>query len=300
MVVALQANYLEVELDNFDETLLSQSIGALKDSPPKRLLCTRRNRLIHKGLEVNVGDRVLIEAIDWQLSRAVISDVKPRNTFLPRPAVSNVTLIIIALSLKNPSFDIDQASRFLIAGELSGVDVKLLLTKRDLVELGEVDQQVERLRAWGYETIAISSKTGVAIEEINEFLGTGQLSVLCGPSGVGKTSLLNLLLPKASLPVGDLSGKLQRGRHTTRHIELYPVGNGSRLADTPGFNRAHIGTNPNKLAICFPEIRIQLHNFPCRFRDCLHRDELGCGIDKSWERYPFYRLYLEEILNSCR
>ena len=126
------------------------------------------------------------------------------------------------------------------------------------------------------------------------------LAVLCGPSGVGKSSLLNRLLPHLSLRVGAVSGRLQRGRHTTRHVELFAIGSDSRVADTPGFNRPDIPDDPSELGVLFPELRQQLDPWPCRFRDCLHRGEPGCGVSTAWERYSLYVSGLEELSRPGR
>ena len=124
------------------------------------------------------------------------------------------------------------------------------------------------------------------------------LTVLAGPSGVGKTSLINYLIPSLSLRTSSVSKKLKRGIHTTRHVELFAIGNGSLLADTPGFNRPEVVSDISGFADLFPEFRAQLVHSKCKFRNCLHRDEPGCVINKDLERYPFYRENLEEMINS--
>ena len=220
MVVALQANYLEVELDPPDQDT--------------RLLCTRRTRLSHRGAAVHVGDRVWVEAIDPQQGRAVVADVEPRSSWLARPPVANVTAVVVAFAMDQPTFDPDQASRFLLTAEQTGLEVQVLLTKSDLLPSDQRQALVQRLEAWGYAPIAISSTTGEGLDMLRERLKTEALSVLCGPSGVGKSSLLNGLIPDLSLRVGAVSGRLQKGRHTTRHVELHPLGPGARVADTPG------------------------------------------------------------------
>ena len=121
MVVALQANYLEVELD------------APSPGTPARLLCTRRTRLNHRGAAVHVGDRVTVEAIDPIQARAVVSAVEPRSSFLVRPPVANASCVLVALAAEQPAFDADQASRFLLTAEQTGLQVQLVLTKCDLL-----------------------------------------------------------------------------------------------------------------------------------------------------------------------
>ena len=288
IVVALQANYLEVELDQAPE------------QGPSRLLCTRRTRLSHRGEAVHVGDRVRVEAIDPVQARAVVSGVEPRSSWLTRPPVANVSLVVVALAVDQPAFDPDQASRFLLTAERTGLPVQLLLTKGDLVEEDQRSALVERLRGWGYDAWVVSSQTGTGIEDLRKRLQDTELAVLCGPSGVGKSSVLNRLMPHLALRVGAVSGRLQRGRHTTRHVELFSIAPGARVADTPGFNRPDLPDDPSELGVLFPELRAQLNPWPCRFRNCLHKQEPGCGINRDWERFAFYKDALQECSDLSR
>ena len=181
-----------------------------------------------------------------------------------------------------------------VTAERTGLPVQVLLTKCDLLDEDRLALFRDRLRGWGYEPLLLSSETGLGMESLRRRLQDSALSVLCGPSGVGKSSLLNSLLPTLSLRVGALSGRLQRGRHTTRHVELFPLTQGSRVADTPGFNRPDLPEDPRELVMLFPELRDQLDPWPCRFRDCWHRGEPGCGVHRNWERYSLYTAGLEE------
>ncbi len=288
MVVALQANYLEVELDQVSERF------------PSRLLCTRRTRLSHRGEAVYVGDRVRVEAIDASHARAVVSHVEPRVSFLTRPPVANATTVVVALAVAQPAFDPDQASRFLLTAERTSLHVQLVLTKTDLLEPEALEQLRARLHAWGYPPLLVSTGSGLGLSKLKQSLAGSSLSVLCGPSGVGKSSLLNALIPELDLRIGAVSGRLQRGRHTTRHVELHRLEGEARVADTPGFNRPELPDDPRNLEVLFPELRAQLEPHPCRFRDCLHRDEPGCGVTREWERYPIYRRAVEDLLGLNR
>ena len=288
MVVALQANYLEVELDQVSERI------------PSRLLCTRRTRLSHRGEAVYVGDRVRVEAIDASHARAVVSHVEPRVSFLTRPPVANATTVVVALAVAQPAFDPDQASRFLLTAERTSLHVQLVLTKTDLLEPEALEQLRARLHAWGYPPLLVSTGSGLGLSKLKQSLAGSSLSVLCGPSGVGKSSLLNALIPELDLRIGAVSGRLQRGRHTTRHVELHRLEGEARVADTPGFNRPELPDDPRNLEVLFPELRAQLEPHPCRFRDCLHRNEPGCGVTRDWERYPIYRRAVEDLLGLNR
>ena len=156
MVVALQANYLEVELDQVSERI------------PSRLLCTRRTRLSHRGEAVYVGDRVRVEAIDASHARAVVSHVEPRVSFLTRPPVANATTVVVALAVAQPAFDPDQASRFLLTAERTSLHVQLVLTKTDLLEPEALEQLRARLHAWGYPPLLVSTGSGLGLSTLKQ------------------------------------------------------------------------------------------------------------------------------------
>ena len=294
IVIALKANFFIVEIDykNSREDLVNQFHEKI------RLLCTRRNKLDYQGLFIDVGDIVSVESIDYKNKRGVISEVEPRKSFLKRPAVANVTLVSICISLDEPLFDMEQASRFLLTAECAEIQPLVILTKIDLITENDLISYVNQVKSWGYECIPVSIENTQTIDLLIERFKTTKLTVLAGPSGVGKTSLINHLIPSASLPISPVSKKLKRGTHTTRHVELFAIGNGSLLADTPGFNRPEIVCKPSDFAYLFPEFRNQLTKSQCKFRNCLHRDEPGCVINKDLERYLFYRENLEEMINS--
>ncbi len=294
IVVALKANFLIVEIDckNFKDNSIDQLYEKI------RLLCTRRSKLNYQGLFIDVGDIVCVESIDYNNKRAVISEVEPRKSFLKRPAVANVTLVSICISVDEPLFDMEQTSRFLLTAECANIKPLIIFTKTDLIAKNDLILYINKFKSWGYDCIPVSIHNSQSIDSLIERFRKTKLTVLAGPSGVGKTSLINHLIPTLSLPTSSVSKKLKRGTHTTRHVELFAIGNGSLLADTPGFNRPEIVCEPSGFAFLFPEFRTQLSNSQCKFRNCLHRDEPGCVIDKDLERYPFYRENLEEMINS--
>jgi len=294
IVVALKANFLIVEIDYKD--LKDESLDQFYEKI--RLLCTRRSKLDYKGLFIDVGDIVCVESIDYKNKRAVISNVEPRKSFLKRPAVANVTLVSICISVAEPLLDMEQASRFLLTAESAKIKPLIILTKIDLVTKNELILYINKFKSWGYDCIPVSIQNSKGVDSLIERFRKTKLTVLAGPSGVGKTSLINHLIPTISLPTSSVSKKLKRGIHTTRHVELFAIGNKSLLADTPGFNRPEIVSEPSDFAYLFPEFRTQLSKSTCKFRNCLHRDEPGCVINKDLERYPFYRENLEEMISS--
>jgi ribosome biogenesis GTPase len=297
-VVALQANYCRVELD------------ASGPEGCRRLLCTRRSRLDHEGLQVWVGDRVRLEGIDWAAGRAAVAWVEPRRNLLQRPAVANVDRVVVVTALAEPDLDPLQLTRFLVAAEGSGAAVDLVLGKADLVAEPALRQVCRDFEAWGYPVFPLSTRTGLGLDDLRRHLrAAAGITVLCGPSGAGKSSLLNALAPDLDLRVAAVSGRLQRGRHTTRHVELFPLPSEvaaidsvalcpvapALLADTPGFNRPELPADPIVLAQAFPEIRRRLGLGACRFRNCRHLEDPGCAIGTDWPRFPLYRQCLEEV-----
>ena len=294
IVVALKANFLIVEINYKDAKGYKFNQSAEKN----RFLCTRRSKLDYQGFFIDVGDIVCVDSIDYKNKRAVISEVEPRKSYLKRPAVSNVSLIAICISVEEPLFDLAQTSRFLITAEFAKIKPLIVLTKIDLINTNDLNIYINKLKLWGYESVPVSIKNTQGIDLLLQRFRETSLTVLAGPSGVGKTSLINHLIPSLSLPTSSVSKKLKRGIHTTRHVELFAIGNGALLADTPGFNRPELVSDIHGFAALFPEFRTQLVNSKCKFRNCLHRDEPGCVINKDLERYSFYRENLEEMINS--
>jgi ribosome biogenesis GTPase len=265
--------------------------------PPRKLalLCTRRARLKKMGQQVMVGDRVWVENPDWEDARAVIVAVEPRQTQLDRPPVANGDQVLLVFALAEPTLDPHQLSHFLVQAETTGMAVCLCLNKRDLAS--EVQQQdwVDRLYQWGYAPILISVQADPVFRTLAPVL-RDRITIVSGPSGVGKSSLINALIPTTDLRTNQVSGKLGRGRHTTRHVELFELPQGGLLADTPGFNQPEINCRPEDLGQYFPEVRRRLAEDRCQFGDCLHRDEPGCIVRGNWERYEDYLALLQDCL----
>jgi ribosome biogenesis GTPase / thiamine phosphate phosphatase len=282
-VIAIQANYYQVRLENFSDKLL---------------LCTRRSRLKKIGQSVMVGDRVWVEDVDHLNQQGAIASVEPRKNELSRPPMANADQILLVFSLADPPLETWQLSRFLVKAESADLELCLCLNKRDLVSEEEQKQWQERLSQWGYNPLLISVDTQQGLDQLREQLNQ-KITLMAGPSGVGKSSLINTLVPGVAQRVNQVSGKLHRGRHTTRHVELFELPTGGLLADTPGFNQPDLEIEAAQLIFHFPEARRLLETGLCQFNDCSHREEPNCVVRSSWERYEHYLKFLEEAIQQA-
>lgn len=249
---------------------------------------------------VLAGDRVRVRPIG--AGEAVIEEVLPRRSELERPPVANVDQAVIVFTLAQPELDRRLLDRFLAVAESRDLTVLLVLNKIDLVTAEAVAAAAAPYRQIGYEVFPACARTGVGVDALKERLAE-RFSVLAGQSGVGKSRLLNALHPGLNLRTGDVSAKLQRGRHTTRHVELLRIEGvpGAVIADTPGFSLLQIeGVPATGLQYCFREFH---RLFPaCRFSGCLHRAEPGCAVKAAVAqgaidagRYDSYLAFLGEI-----
>ncbi|NJM74840.1 MAG: small ribosomal subunit biogenesis GTPase RsgA [Acaryochloridaceae cyanobacterium RU_4_10] len=285
-VLAVQANFYRVRLDP------PQAGEGLEQS---ELLCTRRARLKKLGQQVMVGDRAIVEEPDWMGQRGAIAEVLPRQSELERPPIANADQVLLVFAMADPVIDVYQLSRFLVAIESTGLKIIPCLSKADLVTARERREWCDRLQQWGYSAIAISVQTGVGLERLRHQLER-RITVLAGPSGVGKSSLINAFAPHLDLRVGEISDHWRKGKHTTRHVELFELPQGGLLADTPGFSQPTLSYLPEDLIHAFPEGRERLASHNCQFKDCLHKDEPNCAVRDSWERYGDYLEFLEEAI----
>lgn len=279
-VLSIQANYYWVQI---------------QQPQPLRLLCTCRTRLKKLGHQIMVGDQVKVEEVDWIEYRAVISKLLPRHSELSRPAIANIDQILLVFALAEPVLDPYQLSSFLVKAESTGLKVTLCLNKCDLVEVNKQQHWLTRLKQWGYNPILLSLKNEQGLEDLAQCLNN-RITVLAGPSGAGKSSLINHLIPQCHQRINSVSGKLARGRHTTRHVEIFSLTTSGLIADTPGFNRPDLTCLATDLAGYFPEIRQYLTYAKCQFRNCLHREEPNCVVRGNWERYTYYLACLESAI----
>jgi ribosome biogenesis GTPase len=261
-----------------------------------------RSRGVFRKNKVNplVGDEVIFQAENDL--EGYILEVKERKNSLVRPPVANVDQAILVFSATEPDFSTALLDRFLVLIEFNQIRPIICITKIDLMTEAEkqsLEQVVQNYERAEYDVILTSSETDEGLEELIPFLN-GVITVFAGQSGVGKSSLLNALRPDLELKTDQISNHLGRGKHTTRHVELIPIGDGL-VADTPGFSSLEFtDIEQEDLNNCFPEIR-KLSE-ACKFRGCLHLAEPKCAVKKGLEngevpsfRYQHYKEFLEEI-----
>lgn len=239
--------------------------------------CTVRGVLKHRKVEVMVGDRVSV--LPEAPQKGLVLGIFPRRNALVRPPVANVDQAIIVFSIHEPEPSLLLLDRFLIQAGLMDVRAVICINKTDLAAGPAVDL-FNSYKAAGYKVIETSTITGAGLQSLKEAISDG-VSVFAGPSGVGKSSLLNALHPGLFLKTGDVGHKLKRGKHTTRHVELLPFGGkGGFVADTPGFSSLYLpAIKKDELAYFYPEISKYIN--ACKFNSCLHNSEPGCAVKEA-------------------
>jgi len=263
--------------------------------PEKNLRCQVRGRITAK---IYPGDRV-------KVADRMVEELLPRDNLLSRPQVANVSRVLVVMALKEPDLDFLLLDKFLLACELEGIEPIIVINKLDLApEFPEENQKkLEAYHQAGYDLHLISVKTKDNLKVVLEYFQEG-ISVLAGPSGVGKSALLNELLPEAELHTGEVSKKLGRGTHTTRKVNLLRAGKEGWVADTPGFTSLDItGIEPVDLRFYFPEFDDLTPR--CKFSaNCVHIHEPGCAVRKALKsdeiaehRYQSY-LHFYKILEQ--
>lgn len=250
-----------------------------------------------------VGDNVKFKIL--KNSHGIIEKILPRRNQLERPPVSNVDQGIIVFSTTNPNPNFQLLDRFLVLGEKQNLKLIICINKVDLINSGTINNKIvtERYEKTGYPIIFTSIKEYIGIKELKKHL-SNHISVFAGPSGVGKSSLLNEIDMEYNLATNVVSEKINRGKHTTRHVELLPYGDNGYVVDTPGFSSLSIeDIKKDELMYFFPEYREFLGK--CKFSSCIHIHEPNCAIIEALhkgninkERYDSYSYFLEEIEKS--
>ncbi|SFG56770.1 ribosome small subunit-dependent GTPase A [Oribacterium sp. WCC10] len=286
-----------------------------------------------------VGDDAEIEPVqDSEKEReGSVIRILPRKNQLIRPEVANVDQAVVVFALRHPDPNLSLLDRFLINMEQRDIPVVIIFNKADLVDSGDddtADTEDEEIpeykkrkrdkaafvpeihsdhpelipgvyRKAGYKVLEISVKTGDCYEKVMEVL-RGKTTVLSGPSGVGKSSLTNLIHPAANMETGELSRKIERGKNTTRHSEFFYIDDDTYVLDTPGFTSLYINDiEPERLMYYFPEFEEYRHD--CRFKTCIHIGEKDCAVKDavekgliSKERYESYVLLYNELKSQRR
>ncbi len=261
----------------------------------RKFLCKVRKSINFKNKIIYVGDEVVIGQIDIKRKRAVIENLVTRKNLLARPSVANISNIYIICSVEEPQLNLSQVNKFLISAELLGVGVSLVLTKCDLISEKRKLFLIDKFANWGYQATTLNLYKPNNFKDLLAELKTKPCSIFMGPSGVGKTTVLNMIIPGLQNSTAKVSRKIKRGKNTTRNVELFSLSSNSYIVDTPGFNMQKLEIDVRFLPNLYSEIRRQVidEGIKCKFRNCLHLNDKGCNLNKSFERYVFYKQMIE-------
>lgn len=260
--------------------------------------CRLRGKFRLSKLNALAGDRVNIQIMSN--GTGAVEAIHPRKNELLRPPVANVDQVLLVLAGHQPEPDFGLLDRMLILAESQQIQPVICFNKCDLLTQEERADIHRKYKGTGYQLEIISAKHQIGIDNLRRTLNRG-VNVIAGPSGAGKSTLLNSIQPNLSLKTGKVSEKIGRGKHTTRHVELLPLGTGGWIADTPGFSNLELPSmGKEQLAPLFPEFANYTHL--CRFNGCSHDKEPDCKVkeaveqgDISRERYDNYLAFLQEV-----
>lgn len=267
--------------------------------------CKAKGAFRNRKMKPLVGDDVEFCILDEEKGIGNIEEILPRRAELIRPAVANVDQALLVFAACAPAPNFNLLDRFLLMMEKQRVPVTICFNKRDLVDNDVMEEYRQIYDKSGYPVIFVSTYEESGID-ILRFLLKGQTTVLAGPSGVGKSSIMNLLNPEAFMETGEISKKIERGRHTTRHSEIIPVGETTYLVDTPGFSSIYfVDMEPDELKDYYREF-VEYEPY-CRFGGCNHIGEKECGVKMAVMekkipqlRYDNYKLFFEELKSQKR
>ena len=267
--------------------------------------CRAKGIFRNRKIKPLVGDNVEFSILDEEAGEGNIDEILPRKNALVRPAAANVDQALVLFALTQPSPNLNLLDRFLVMMAMEKIPVVICFNKADLGD-GAMEEEYKKIyEGAGYEVHFISARTDLGMDQVRELL-RGRTTVLAGPSGVGKSSLTNRIQPEASMETGGISRKIERGKHTTRHSELFFVEKDTYMMDTPGFSSMYTPEiEASELKEFFPEFA-EFEN-ECRFLGCVHIGERVCGVKEavkegkiSLSRYENYRLIYEELKQKRR
>ena len=248
-----------------------------------------------------VGDNVEITVLNEEEKEGSVTSILPRRNSLIRPAVANVDQAFLIFAMENPKPNFLLLDRFLIMMKQQEIPAVICFNKKDVGEKEEMEKLYEIYTGCGYRVVLSSTYEGEGMDEIHEIL-KGKTTVVAGPSGVGKSSITNCMQGEVQMETGEISKKLKRGKHTTRHSQVIPVEKNTFLVDTPGFSSLYLtDMKEEELRDYFPEF--VMYEPQCRFQGCMHIHEPGCAVKEalsegkiSQQRYDNYlALYLSLI-----
>lgn len=267
--------------------------------------CKAKGIFRNQKVKPLVGDNVEISVVDEQNKIGNIDRILPRHSELIRPAVSNVDQALVVFATASPEPNWNLLDRFLLMMEKQSVPVVICFNKMDLIDSEKFQQFKNIYEKSGYSVISASTYEEHGMDDIFRVLD-GKTTTLAGPSGVGKSSIMNMLNPNANMDIGGISKKIERGKHTTRHSEIIPIGEETYLVDTPGFSSIYFyDMEPEELKNYYKEF--EEYEPYCKFGGCNHIGERDCGIKQAVEdgaisasRYENYRLFFEELKERRR
>lgn len=274
--------------------------------------CKAKGAFRNQKIKPAVGDDVEIDIISEKDKTGNIVTICPRKNRLIRPAVANVDQAVILFALANPKPNYNLLDRFLIMMEQQEVDTKICFNKVDLVPEPDARKMKHIYESAGYDVFLTAANPQVEDWKLDRGIHAlweaiqGKTTVFAGPSGVGKSSMLNALNPQAKVATGDISEKIKRGKHTTRHSELICVADDTYIMDTPGFSSLAVeDLEPEDLKLYFREF--ESYNGRCKFGGCIHMNEPECLVKEALEqgrisrlRYENYMQLYEEIKSQRR